>query len=73
MVHLVGNRVTIFCCRYFYTGFLEEVAEEYVRLSDCGVVYQTGELHTDEWKDYQKLPNDWYISKQSIESYGLLK
>ena len=70
---LLGERVTLFCCRYIYTGKLIGVNDDCVLLSDCGIVYETGELTDNNWKDYQKLPNDWYVSKQSIESFGILK
>lgn len=70
---LLGERVTLFCCRYIYTGKLIGVNDDCVLLTDCGIVYETGSFNSKEWSDYQKLPNDFYISKQSIESFGLLK
>ena len=70
---LLGKRVTLFCCRYIYTGELVGVSEDSVLLSDCGIVYETGAFNQKDWQDYQKLPNDWYIARQSIESFGLLK
>ena len=70
---LLGERITLFCCRYIYTGKLISVNDDCVMLSDCGIVYETGELTDKTWKDYQKLPHDWYVSKQSIESFGILK
>jgi hypothetical protein len=70
---LVGKRVTLFCCRYIYTGKLVSVHQDCVLLTDCGIVYETGELTTNKWTDYQSLPNDFYIARQSIESFGVLK
>jgi len=70
---LLGERVTLFCCRYIYTGKLVGVNETCVLLSDCGLVYETGSFEEKEWKDYQKLPHDWYVQIQSIESFGILK
>ena len=70
---LLGERVTLFCCRYIYTGKLIGVNDECVLLTDCGIVYETGELTSKDWTDYQKLPHDWYVAKQSIESFGILK
>ena len=70
---LIGERVTIFCCRYIYTGKLSGVNDTCVLLTDAGIVYETGALDSEEWSDMQKLPHDWYVSIQSIESFGLLK
>lgn len=71
---LLGQRVTLFCCRYIYTGQLIEVDDTCVKLEDCGIVYQTGEFKDVAWKDYQKLPHKhFYVTTQSIESYGLMK
>lgn len=70
---LLGKRITLFCCRYIYTGNLIGINDICVLLSDCGIVYETGAFTDSNWKDCQKLPNDWYISLQSVESFGLLK
>jgi len=73
MEKLLGERVTIYCYRYIYTGKLVGVNESDVLLEDCGIVYDTGSFETKEWSDYQKLPNSWYIKISAIESYGILK
>ena len=70
---LIGKRVTLFCCRYIYTGELVGVSNESLLLTDCGIVYETGSFYDNEWEDYQKLPNDFHILKSSIESFGILK
>jgi len=70
---LLGERVTLFCCRYIYTGKLVGVSESSVMLEDAGIVYETGSLNDSEWSDMQKLPRDWYVQTSSIESFGLLK
>jgi hypothetical protein len=70
---LLGERVTIFCCRYIYTGKLSGINDDCILLTDCGIVYETGSFDNKEWSDMQKLPNDWYIQKSSIESFGILK
>ncbi len=73
LVKLMGERITLFCANYIYTGKLIGVNDDFVLLSDCGIVYETGPFNDTKWKDYQKLPNDHYIMKQSIESFGILK
>lgn len=70
---LLGERVTLFCCRYIYTGKLVGVNETCVLLQDAGIVYETGALDTKDWTDMQKLPRDWYVQMASIESFGILK
>jgi len=70
---LLGKRITLFCCRYIYTGTLVGVNDACVLLTDPGIVYETGSFDTDQWKDMQKLPHDWYVQISSIESFGELK
>ena len=70
---LLGERITLFCCRYIYTGKLVGVNDTTVLLSNAGIVYETGELTSESWKDMQPLPNDWYVSISAIESFGVLK
>lgn len=70
---LVGKRVTLFCVNYIYTGKLIEVNESHVILTDPAIVFETGPLGTKKWKDAQNLPKDWYVQRNSIESFGELK
>lgn len=73
LVSLLGQRVTLFCSVYIYTGNLEGVNDECVFLSDPAIVYETGAFHDKTWKDAQNLPNSCYVMKQSIESFMVLK
>lgn len=70
---LMGERVTLYCLNFIYTGKLIGVNDSFVKLTDCGVVYDTGSHDSNEWSDYQKLPNDWYVQKSAIESFGVFK
>lgn len=70
---LIGERVTLFCLNYIYTGKLVGVNETCVLLTDAAIVYETGSLTDNKWVDAQELPNDWYVSTSSIESFGILK
>ena len=70
---LLGQRVTLFCGVYIYTGKLVGVNATCVKLEDAGIVYETGAFTDKSWKDCQKLPNDWYVSTAAIESFGILK
>lgn len=70
---LLGERVTIFCAVYIYTGKLIGVNDDCVLLSEPAIVYETGPFGDKQWKDAQPLPHDWYVSKSMIESFGILK
>ena len=70
---LMGERVTLFCMNYIYTGNLVGVNSTCVLLEDAAIVYETGELNSKTWKDAQKLPKNWYVQIASIESFGCLK
>lgn len=73
LVGLMGQRVTLFCAAYIYTGKLVGVNDTFVKLEDPSIVYETGPLTTPTWQDAQKLPRDWYIQTGMIESFGVLK
>jgi len=73
LVALMGKRVTLFCGVYIYTGKLVGVNDTCVKLEDAGIVYETGPFSDKKWKDCQSLPKDWYVTTQSIESFGELK
>ena len=73
MESLIGERVTLFCMNYIYTGKLIGVNSTCVLLSDAAIVYETGELTSGTWKDAQSLPHEWYVQTAAIESFGLLK
>lgn len=70
---LMGQRVTLFCGVYIYTGKLIGVNQTCVKLEDAGIVYETGPFPEKKWQDCQSLPSEWYVSTQSIESFGILK
>lgn len=73
LTKLLGERVTLFCMNYIYTGKLAGVNESCVLLEDPSIVYETGSLLDKAWEDAQKLPNSWYVQLSSIESFGVLK
>lgn len=75
LVGLMGQRVTLYCLNYIYTGTLVGVNDSFVKLEDACIVivYETGAFFDKAWKDAQKLPNDWYVKTSCVESYGILK
>jgi hypothetical protein len=73
LMGLMGERVTLYCLNYIYTGKLVRVNDSFVKLEDAHVVYETGPYTDKEWKDAQKLPHDWYVQVSAVESFGRLK
>lgn len=73
LMKLIGERITIFCANYIYTGKLVGVNETCVLLNEAAIVYETGPFAESAWKDAQKLPSSWYVATASIESWGILK
>ncbi len=70
---LIGDRITVFCCRYIYQGVLVEDGNDYLKLKDAGIIYETGPFDKKEIEDYQSLcVKEYFILKGSIESYGVL-
>lgn len=70
---LLGDRVTLFCLNYIYTGKLMGVNTDCVLLETPSIVYETGAFSDKHWKDAQPLPHDVYVMKACIESFGVIK
>ena len=73
LVSLIGQRITLFCMNYIYTGKLVGVNDSCVKLENPAIVYDTGPFNTKEWQDAQNLPNSMYIMLNSVESFGVIK
>ena len=69
----LGEKVTLFCLVYIYTGKLTGVNDSDVELTDAKIVYETGELDFGDWKDAQDLPSPWNVRTSAIESWGPAK
>jgi hypothetical protein len=69
----VGKRITLFCDTYIYTGKLVGVSDQFVKLADPAVVYETGAFTDPTWKDAQALPHELYVNISHVESFGELK
>lgn len=70
---LLGERITLFCGNYIYTGKLTGINDTCVLLTEAAIVYETGEFSSKEWEDAQRLPSDWYVQLAWVESFGVLK
>ena len=73
LVALMGQRVTLFCLNYIYTGKLVGVNDSYVKLESASIVYETGAFTDKEWKDAQALPKDLYVMTSAVEAFGIVK
>lgn len=73
LVGLMGQRVTLFCMNYIYTGELVGVNDDFCKLDEAAIVYDTGSFSDKTWADAQKLPDSCYVMLGSIESFMLLK
>ena len=70
---LLGERITVFCMNYIYTGKLSGINDTCILLTDPAIVYETGAFSEPDWKDAQALPNDMYIQLSAVESFGIVK
>lgn len=71
LISLIGQRVTLMCANYFYTGKLIGVNKTCVKLEDPAIVYETGEWTLAKYKDEQSLNTKfWYVRLSAIESFG---
>ena len=70
---LLGQRVTLFCMNYFYTGDLIGVNDDCVLLKNPQIVYETGSYSSKQWTTAEALPHDLYVMKASIEAFGIVK
>lgn len=71
---LMGQRITVFCARYIYTGDLIAISNDEILLKHPAIVYETGSFGSKDWKDAQQLPHDQFcIDRRSVESYGIMK
>ena len=73
LIALAGQRVTLFCLNYIYTGKLVGVNTDFVKLEDAAIVYETGSFADKTWKDAQPLPHPVYIMLRCVESFTILK
>ncbi len=69
---LLGQRVTLFCMNYFYTGNLIGVNDVDVLIEDAHIIYETGPFSGGKWEDAQKVADKLYVRTAAIESYAVI-
>ena len=73
LMGLMGQRITVWCLNYIYTGDLVGVNAQYIKLENAAVVYETGPLDNNKWADAQPFKNPCYVMARCIESFMVLK
>ncbi|MFN0314756.1 MAG: hypothetical protein ACKVQA_06950 [Burkholderiales bacterium] len=73
LIKLMGERVTLFCMNYIYTGKLTGVNETCILLEDAAIVYETGAFTDAKWKDAQALPQPVYVMLSAVESFTVIR
>lgn len=73
LVGLMGERVTLYCSAYIYSGKLTGVNDKFVLLEDAEIVYDTGAFSSKGWTTSEKYPNNLYVMIHSIESFSVIK
>lgn len=70
----LGNKITIYCFGFIYTGVLGGVGKTFLKLKDPMIVYDTGPHDILTWENAQPMPkNEWYVMISAIESFGDFK
>lgn len=70
---LMGERITLYCMNYIYTGKLVGVNATCVKLIEASIVYDTGPAAENQYKVKEPFPDAWYVQTGAIESFGLFK
>lgn len=74
LMALLGEKITLFCMNYIYTGKLVGVNKICVKLESPAIVYETGAFTSTDYKEVQSLGvKEFYIKTSAIESFGILK
>lgn len=73
LIKLLGEYITVYCQTYIYAGILCGINDYCILLSDCSIVYDTGSHSKEKYEIQEKMPNDWYIMRSKIESFGIFK
>lgn len=70
---LLGERVTLYCMGFIYTGKLTGVNSTCVKLEQASIIYETGAFSDKAWGTHDDFPGPWYVQTAAIESFGVLK
>lgn len=69
MDDIVGQTLVFQCARYIYHGSVRKVTATYIELEKASVVFETGEYTANQPADKQKVPNNIFVMRQSIEAF----
>jgi len=69
LIGLMGRKVLLMCANYFYAGLLVGVNDNFVKLDQCSIVYETGSWSESGFKDSQLVGDSHYVMISAIESF----
>lgn len=67
----LGDKITVYCGNYIYTGTIAGLNDTCLKLDkkDAAIVYETGPLTAEAFKDRQLCGRDRYVMIGFIESF----
>lgn len=69
----LGQKITVYCFGFIYTGILEGVNDKFIKLNGAKIVYDTGSHQSKDWQTAEPMPGSWYVMISAIESFGDFK
>lgn len=73
LIKLLGQYITVYCESFIYAGTLAGFDDTCLLLQNASIVYDTGAHEKKEFEVEEKLPGDWYIMNNKVESFGVFK
>lgn len=69
----LGQKITVYCFGFIYTGILEGVNSKFIKLDGAKIVYDTGSHSSKDYATVEPMPGAWYVMISAIESFGDFK
>lgn len=71
---MLGEKIFLYCARYFYAGTLTGVNSDHIELSNAQIVFNAGEMTEKTYRVSERLPGDkWRVMIAAVESWGTAK
>lgn len=62
----LNKTITVWCLDFIRHGTLVGINDTFIKLNDASIVYETGDLTKNTFKDAQKTSGPIYVMKQAI-------
>ena len=69
LISFLGNKITVWCIDYIRTGKLVGVNDQFIKLEQAAIIYETGELKAKSYKDLQETGKDMYVMIHAITHF----